>query len=177
MNHCHWNFQTFFRSTNTKTYWYVGHILKNSIGSTICDPSTKSGAYCLPGETETTHPQIYQTGHVCISIWTNTTKLHDKEILLSQNSVDGRTVEWRGKLDLKENVGFGQAETKVNENNLTLRKSTAEGTTNGEQSARAKAYVFNKQYGVKITAEETKWGKEEFQGPAKWNLLLSTWSN
>ena len=33
--------------------------------------------------------------------------------------------------------------------------------TNGEQSARVKAYVFNEQYGVKIMAEETKWGKEK----------------
>ena len=150
MNHCHWSSQTFFRSTNTKTYWYVENILKNSIGSTVCDWLTASQVKLR----QPTHWFSRQDkfAYQYEQIQPNLDSPEPKES-------DGHTVEWRPKLDLKENVGFGQAEKqgwgrKIGLWGSQLLRGWWIHHSRG-QSARVKVYAFNELCTVKIKAEET----------------------
>lgn len=138
-----------------RVYKYKNILICGKQSKKFCRQHTMWLVYYLLGETETTHPQIHQTGQVCISIWTNQPNSDPPEPKQS----DGRTVEWRGKLDLKENVGFGQAEKQTWGRKIGLWGSQLLREWwihhSRGQSARVKVYVFNELYTVNIMAEET----------------------
>ena len=177
MNHCHWNFQTFFRSTNTKTYWYVGHILKNSIGSTICDPSTKSGL--LPSRWNWDNPPIDLPDRICLHIYMN--KYNQT---LWQGDPPEPKQSRRSYCGMKRQAG-SERKCRIwpGRNKGKWEQSDSEqvncwgndkwGTVSQSKSLCFQWTVWCENHGWRNQVGE----REEFQGPAKWNLLLSTWSN
>ena len=134
MNHCHWSSQTFFRSTNTKTYWYVENTLKNSIGNTVCDWFTTSQVKLR----QPTH-RFTRQDKFAHQYEQNTTKLRFPWAKIVRWSHCG--MKRQAGSERKCRIWSGR-ETKLRRRNRTVRKSTVERMMNGEQSARVKAYVI-----------------------------------